>query len=82
MREYKITKSDLWYIIYRRKEEWKLIHVEYLNWHNHWTWNKTSAKTFYNKDDAVSALVIMRNKWQKEQEKSEQKFEKQSWSDF
>lgn len=67
MREYKIFKTQLGYSIYRKKEEWKLLTVEFLNWHKERTPNKTIAKTFYHEEDAVSALTILkhRDEWKK-----------------
>lgn len=66
MREYKIIRSDLGWNIYRKKESWKFIHVEFLNWNGAWTTNKNYARTFYNREDAISALTIMRAKDGKE----------------
>ena len=63
MREYKITKSDLWYNIYRRKEEDGFISIEFLSGRGRRVLNKENAKTFYHKDDALSALVIEKTKW-------------------
>ena len=67
MREYKIFKTQLGYSIYRKKEEWKLLTVEFLNWHETRTTNKTVAKTFYTKEDVLSALVVIKKKdvWKK-----------------
>ena len=62
MWEYRIYKTDLWWSIYKRKQSWKILLVSYLNWHNTRTPHKTYAKIFYNKEDAISALVIMRKK--------------------
>lgn len=62
MREYKIFKTDLWWGIYKRKYIGKILLVSYLNWHNMRTPNKTFAKTFYNQEDAVSALVVIKKK--------------------
>ena len=62
MWEYKIYKTDLWYWIYRKKYVGKMIVVQYLNWHDLWTPHKIQAKTFYNQDDAVSGLSIMKHK--------------------
>ena len=88
-REYKIGKTDLWYNVYRRKEEGWLLRVEWLqNWT--YTLNRQFAKTFYNINDATSALVIARRKWNDIKETSEgtsesiqeKSIEKQSRSEF
>ena len=63
MREYKIIKSDLWYNIYRKKEENGFLFVEFLGANGRWILNRDNAKTFYHKDDALSALVINKSKW-------------------
>jgi len=67
MREYRIIRSDLWWNIYRKKQIGRLMMLQYLNWKNLWTPNKSYAKTFYHREDAVSALVIIRKKdeWKK-----------------
>jgi len=68
MWEYRIIPSDLWFSIYRKRklENW-LINVEYLNGYWSWVISRGSARTFYNLDDAVSALVIVRKKvWENE----------------
>ena len=62
MWEYKITKSDLWFNVYREKEENWIKTKEYLQ-NDSYTLNKQFAKTFYHLNDATSALVIARNKW-------------------
>ena len=71
MREYKITKSDLWYNVFREKEEDWYKTKEYLQ-NNTYTHNKQFAKTFYHLDDAKGALVIARNKWRIEETSKEQ----------
>ena len=60
MREYKIYKTSLWWSIYRKKQIWKMLMVQYLNWHDLWTLNKNHARVFYNEDSAVSALSIVK----------------------
>ena len=62
MWEYKIIKSDLGFNIYRKKEENGMISVWFLNWNGKWTLNKSYAKTFYHKEDALSALTLMKVK--------------------
>jgi len=66
MREYKIIRSDLGWNIYKKKEKDWLISVRFLNWNGTWCLNKSYARTFYNREDAVSALTIMKVKDGKE----------------
>ena len=65
MREYRIYKTWLWYAIYRKKHEWKILMLQFLNGDNTRSTNKTTAKTFYHEEDAVSALVLMKHKDEK-----------------
>ena len=88
-REYKILKSDLWYSIYRKREEWKLIYVEYLNWDGKWVLSRDSARVFHTEDDVMSAFTVCRRKWETEETWEdnsepipEEKVEKQSRSEF
>lgn len=70
MWEYKIIPSDLWYNIYRKRklENW-IINVEFLNGYWSWVKRRSCARTFYNVDDAVSALVLIKKKeWKNEQQ--------------
>ena len=87
MWDYKITRSNLWFNIYRKEElkNW-MIKMEWLcnNWYS---LNRDFAKTFYHYDDAVSGLVIARVRWdnlwkQEEKPETETKVEKQSWSEL
>lgn len=68
MYEYRIIKNDRWWIIYRKKEMWKLILLQYLNWHLMRTPNKWTAKTFYHKEDAADTLVIIKSRDKKAEE--------------
>jgi len=84
MWEYKITKSDLWYQVYR--EDWEI--RERLQ-RESYTSNRYFARTFYHLDDAIGALVGERIKWKKEtpttstkKSKSEEVREKISWSEL
>lgn len=85
-RDYKITKSPLWFNVYReREEDW----LQIMEWLQNWTYtlNRNHAKTFYHISDAESALIIARcNQWKTDttskEIKSETKAEKQSWSEF
>lgn len=45
----------------------KLMLLQYLNWKGLWVSNKWFAKIFYNRESAVSSLVIMKKKdeWKK-----------------
>lgn len=62
MREYKIIKADLGWNIYKRKEEgWKLS-VRFLYSHDKRGLNRQYARTFYNREDAVGALVVIKRK--------------------
>lgn len=65
MREYKIFKTDMGWSIYRKKNIGKLIMMQFLNGHDQWTTNKGAAKTFYHRDDAVGALVIIKQRDEK-----------------
>lgn len=66
MWEYKITKTNLWYIIYK-KIEWKwFISVWFLMPHDKWWLDKDSARIFYTQDDALSGLVIIKRKDEKD----------------
>jgi len=40
--------------------------LQYLTSNDTWATRKESARTFYNRDDAVSALVVMKKKDAKE----------------
>ena len=87
--EYYIAKSDLWYKIYREKEEWWTKKRERLQIDTY-TLNKGFAKTFYHLSNAISALVLARIKWRKEimptistkKSESEGHKEKTSWSEL
>ena len=85
MREYKIIKTNLWYNVYKKEEE----NLEWLGVNKKWTKDKTCAKLFYHKEDALSNLVLAKFKWEKGTEeileipsKSEGILEKKSWSEF
>ena len=65
MREYKIIRSTLWYNIYKKKEENWRISVRFLYWHENRWLNRAYAKNFYNRDDAVSALALVKHKNEK-----------------
>ena len=87
MREYKITKTDLGWNIYRKKEEDWLLYLERLT-SKGYTMNKDYAKVFYNKESVISAFIIARRKWDKTDTTSKEtgnswdKREKQSWSEL
>lgn len=83
MRQYRIENSDLWFKIFRQKsEDWPKFYYD-VKWNRNE--NKTRAKLFFHRDDAASALVVIRRKWDKIEETSntpEEKVEKQSWSEL
>ena len=62
MREYKIYKNDLWFGIYKKKEEGWLIQIWFLDTKGKWCLNKDYARVFFHREDAVSALSVMRAK--------------------
>ena len=62
MREYKIVRTDLWWNISRKKQIWRLILLQYLNWKWLWVANKWLARIFYHREDAVSALIIQKKR--------------------
>lgn len=83
--EYKIAKTELWFNVYRINED----ELDYLGANMKWIKDKTCAKLFYHKEDALSNLVVAKFKWRKEteetsetQSKSEEISEKKSWSEF
>ena len=83
MREYKITKWELGYHVFR-EDDWVR---EYLQ-KDTYTPNKSHAMTFYHLDSAVSALQIAKFKWEKisttstEKSECEGPKEKTSWSEL
>lgn len=82
-REYKITKSDLGYKVYRQKWDEDNRIVEWLQKETY-TYNKEYARTFYTLNDAMGALVVARvQKWKiEDNSEREEKAEIQSWSDL
>ena len=62
MWEYKIFKTDLWFWIYKKLEKDGFISIWFLAWDDKRTLRKDYAKTFYHRDDAMAALVIMKHK--------------------
>ena len=62
MREYKITKSWLWYNIYKKKEINWLLYVYFLGKEDERRLWKQYARTFYHKEDAMSHLTLARYK--------------------
>lgn len=65
MREYKIAKSDLWWNIYRKLEKDWIISIRFYSWKDNWTLNKSHAKTFYHREDAISNLTLIKYKNEK-----------------
>ena len=62
MREYKIYKSNLWYGIYKKKEENGVMELWFLWPRNMWTLKKDFARIFYHIETAMSTLVLMKIK--------------------
>ena len=52
-------------MIYKKREKDWFISVWFLDWKNKWTLNKQYARTFYNRESAVSALVVIKIKDEK-----------------
>lgn len=67
MREYRIIRSDMWWNISRKKEMWRLMLLQYLNWKGLWTPNKWLSKTFYKREDAERTLKVIekQDEWKK-----------------
>lgn len=62
MREYKIIKTELGWILSRKKQMGRLMILQYLYGSmNRWP-NKWLAKTFYSQHSAESAMVVMKIK--------------------
>lgn len=87
-REYKITKSGLWYNVYRTRDNDGIGETERLQ-RDSYTLNRNHARTFYHLSDAESALIIARVRWEKEtpttsikKSESEGHREKTSWSEL
>ena len=62
MREYRIFKTDLWWSIYRKKQVGKLLFMQFLTWKNGWSLNKSYARIFYQREEAVWVLIVMKAK--------------------
>lgn len=62
MREYRIVRTDLWWNISRKKQIWRLMLLQYLNWKGLRNPNKWLARIFYHREDAVSALIIQKKR--------------------
>ena len=67
MYEYKVIRTEMGWIISRKKEMGRLMILQYLNWYGLWTPNKWAARVFYKREDAVWALVVVKRKdeWEK-----------------
>lgn len=89
MRDYFITKWELWYLVFRKVRWDDLSPREYLQ-KDTYTLNKKFARTFYHLDDARGVLVIARMKWDSTKETSEKicdsipekRIERQSRAEF
>ena len=66
-REYKIIKTFLWYNLYKKGEVNWFTQLWFLYKNKKRGLNKDHAQVFYNKEAALSALVIMKRKdeWEK-----------------
>lgn len=62
MREYKIYKTDLGYWIYKKREKDWMLSMRFLDTKGKWTLKKDYARTFFHREDAVSALSIIKVK--------------------
>lgn len=87
MWEYYITRWDLWYHIFREKEEDWIKKKERYQW-NSYTPFKNFAKTFFHLNEATSALVLVRARWKRTPTTSIKKSglvdgkEKRSWHEL
>lgn len=68
MWEYKIIRCDLWWNIYKKLEKNGYISLWFLGSNGKWVLNKDAARIFYHREDAVSNLVIMKAKDEKDAE--------------
>lgn len=59
MREYNVSRTELWWIISRKKEMWRLMMLQYLNWYWNRVPNKSSARVFYSQEKALSARQVL-----------------------
>ena len=87
-REYKITKSGLWYNVYRVRNNEGIEEKQRLQ-KTTYTLNRSHARIFYHLDDAISALQIAKAIWKKgtpttsiKKSESEEVREKTSWSEL
>lgn len=85
MREYKITKGDLGFHVFRRREEYWLEEVEWLQ-NDSFTKRREHARTFYHLSDAESGMVLakIKSRWETpttsiEKSDCEDGKEKRSW---
>lgn len=62
MREYKIIRCDLWWNIYKKLEKNGYISLWFLGSNGKWVLKKDMAKIFYHREDAVSNLVIVKHR--------------------
>ena len=56
-REYRITRCDLWYNIYKRQGNWL---IRYLSTDKKWILKKDYARVYFHREEAISDLIIMR----------------------
>lgn len=66
MWEYRIVRCDLWYNIYKKLEKNGYLSLWFLGWDNKRVLHKDAAKIFYHREDAISALVVIKAKDERE----------------
>ena len=90
-RQYRIIKTDVWYSLYKKLEKNGYISLWFLWAENKWVLNKDYAKVFYHREDAESALILIKikDRWEEEtpttstrKSESEGRKEKKSWSEL
>lgn len=64
--EYRIVKSDLWWIIYKKREYKWMFNLYFLSGKWVRVSEKTLSKVFYHKEDAIAALTLAKYKDGKE----------------
>ena len=69
-REYRLAKNPLGFNVYKRKDEEEYTSIWFLWQQEKRVLNRNQAKLFYNKEDAFSALVLAKFKWNRKEEDS------------
>lgn len=57
--EYRITRCDLGYHIYKKQEGWL---IRYLSGNKNWVLKREYARVYFHKEAAISDLVIMKTR--------------------